>query len=320
MKNILILGEEFDPHIKKVINILTQLGANVNFFNTYSPSNYIVNIKYSNSDNNGSIESFVNNLKFRFSEIDVVWWRIKPSMLYPKNNKDYIWSEFAYREWTSVIDSFYFLMPNALWINPRNSNFKPNQKIIQLSLAKQLGFNIPPTLISNDPIKISHFLEGNEKSIYKVLTWFFEYPNKLTFTSRVDTKKVIDNADSIKVCPGIFQREIEKSFELRVTTIGKKIFSVKIDSQTLKDTKLDWRRNQSEVPYSVYNLPNKIENLINKMNFKLGLHFAAYDFIVTPNGEFYFLEVNPGGQWLWIENKTNLQISKALAEYMINGQ
>jgi glutathione synthase/RimK-type ligase-like ATP-grasp enzyme len=211
-------------------------------------------------------------------------------------------------------------MPNALWINPRNSNFNPNDKVIQLFLAKQLGFHIPPTLISTDPIKTSDFLEWNVKSIYKVLTWFSEYPNKLIFTSRVDSKKVIDNADSIKVCPGIFQREIEKSFEFRVTTVGKKIFSVMIDSQTLERTKLDWRRNRFEVPYSIYNLPNKIENLINKMNIKLGLHFAAYDFIVTPNDEVYFLEVNPGGQWLWIENQTNLQISKALAEYMLSGQ
>jgi hypothetical protein len=319
LKKILIVGEESDPHIERVSNILTRLGANINFFNINNPSNYTVNIEYSNSSNN--MEAFVNDLKFRFSEIDVVWWRIKPSILYPKNSKeDYIWSEFAYREWISVIDSFYFFMPNALWINPRNSNFNINEKVIQLFLAKQLGFNIPPTLISNDPFKISNFIEGNKKSIYKVLTWFLEYPNKLIFTSPVDSKKVIDSADSIKVCPGIFQREIEKSFEIRVTTVGRKIFSVKIDSQTLEETKLDWRRNQFEVPYSIYNLPNKMNELINKMNIKLGLHFAAYDFIVTPNDEFYFLEINPGGQWLWIEDKTNLQISKALAEYMINGQ
>jgi glutathione synthase/RimK-type ligase-like ATP-grasp enzyme len=56
------------------------------------------------------------------------------------------------------------------------------------------------------------------------------------------------------------------------------------------------------------------------MNAKLGLNFAAYDFIVTPNEEFYFLEVNPGGQWLWLEKKTGLEISKALAEYMIAGK
>jgi len=136
----------------------------------------------------------------------------------------------------------------------------------------------------------------------------------------VNSKKVIDNIDSIKICPGIFQKEIEKLFEIRVTTGGKKIFSVKIDSQNRDDTKLDWRRNQFQLSYSIFELPRKMKNLINHMITKLGLHYSAYDFIFTPNEEFYFLEVNPGGQWLWLEKEIGLQISKALAEYMISGK
>lgn len=315
MKKILIIGERADPHIQLVTNLLEQLGASVKIFDLDKFSEHIVNVEYSTINT----EAFGEILDFQLSQIDTVWYRIKPSMPYPKNTKEnFLWSEFAYREWKSIIDSLHFFTPNALWINPRLSDLKAREKPTQLLLAKQLGFRIPPTLISNDSTRIIKFLEKNKGSIYKTLTWYFEYPNKLIFTSRVDPRKVTDNIDSIKICPGIFQKEIEKLFEIRVTTVGKKIFSVKIDSQSRNDTKLDWRRNQFQLTYSVFELPRKMINLINQMNSKLGLHYAAYDFIVTPNEEFYFLEVNPGGQWLWVERRTGLQISNALAEYMVS--
>ena len=79
-----------------------------------------------------------------------------------------------------------------------------------------------------------------------------------------------------------------------------------------------WRRDQFSLNYSVYRLPQFIHQMIVKMNERFGLKYAAYDFIVTPNHEYYFLELNPQGQWLWIEEITRLPVSKTLAELLLS--
>lgn len=307
-----------DPHIESVTNILKQIGADVRFFDVYNPAQYAINMNFSDKDLD--IHAYIDNVKLRLSEFHAVWWRVKPSFLFSRTSKKRtLWSEFAHREWESILESLHSFTPKARWINPRLSDLCARNKPTQLLVAKELGFHIPTTLISNDPSNIRDFLSYDKKNaVYKVLTWYFEYPDKIIFTSKVTLDQVLKSTASIRVSPGIFQEQIEKSYEIRVTTVGEKIFSARLDSQIYEDTRLDWRRNQLKIPYSKYKLPKEIAKQIRKMNNQLGLIYAAYDFIVTPKEEYYFLEVNPLGQWLWIENKLGLPISKALAEALVS--
>jgi glutathione synthase/RimK-type ligase-like ATP-grasp enzyme len=114
----------------------------------------------------------------------------------------------------------------------------------------------------------------------------------------------------------IYQEYIPKSFELRVTCVGRRIFAAKILSQDNARTVVDWRRDQFNLNYEATTLPEKVERKVIRVLKELGLHFGAFDFIVTPEGRCVFLEVNSSGNWLWLEDRLPLPISNAIADWL----
>jgi glutathione synthase/RimK-type ligase-like ATP-grasp enzyme len=97
------------------------------------------------------------------------------------------------------------------------------------------------------------------------------------------------------------------------------VFAVKIDSQEKEQTKYDWRKDQLNVGYKTFDLPIEIKTKLLALHKEFKLVYGAYDFIVDPNGEYYFLEVNPAGQWLWMEEAIGLNISEAVAKRLLEG-
>ncbi|MNE53265.1 Ribosomal protein S6--L-glutamate ligase [compost metagenome] len=110
--------------------------------------------------------------------------------------------------------------------------------------------------------------------------------------------------------PCIYQELIEKEFEVRVTVVGEKVFSASIDSQSDNDTKIDWRKKK--LVFTKVELPFEIEYLCIEIVKKLNLLFGAIDLIKDKNGNYIFLEINPNGQWAWIETQTGIEISDAI--------
>lgn len=124
-----------------------------------------------------------------------------------------------------------------------------------------------------------------------------------------------DLSRQVSNCPVIIQSYIQKEFELRVTVVKDKVFACAIYSQSSERTREDWRRYDiPNTPHKIYKLPKQIEQKCVDIVKKLGLEFGCIDMIVTPGGEFIFLEINPNGQWLWIEHLTGLPIGDAISE------
>jgi glutathione synthase/RimK-type ligase-like ATP-grasp enzyme len=128
----------------------------------------------------------------------------------------------------------------------------------------------------------------------------------------------IHSLESLETCPVIFQEYIPKSYEIRVTVIGEQIFAARIDSQAGGGaTSIDWRRYDiPKTPHSAYELPRVVRDQILALHRQLSLIYSSFDFVRTPCGEYVFLETNPFGQWLWIEDLTGLPISKAIADFL----
>ena len=121
------------------------------------------------------------------------------------------------------------------------------------------------------------------------------------------------------MAPVMAQEYVPKKLELRVTIVGEKIFTCAIYSQGSEKTKIDWRHYDSEkVKHEIFKLPKEIEHKILLFMKEAGLKFGAIDMILTPKDEFVFLEVNPSGQFGWIEDLTGMPISKSIAELLIN--
>lgn len=120
-----------------------------------------------------------------------------------------------------------------------------------------------------------------------------------------------------KWSPAIYQELIPKRFDLRVTIVGHKIYAAAIDSQSDPAAALDWRQTDNpRLPHHPVTLPDEISDKLLRMMEALRLTFGAVDMVLTPDGEYVFLEVNPNGQWLWIDDTLGYGISHAVAEWL----
>lgn len=316
-RTVLIIGQIPDPHISSVARILTRLGAKVLVFDRLQPQES-VRLNYQLGPDGCKGFLHVGGESCNLAEVHAVWWRVKAFTLAEMSGlSPSPAASFGQREWRSALDSIEFFTSQARWVNPRLADLRARDKPTQLLVAHELGLTIPQTLISNDSSSVANFIEaGGDEHIYKVLTWYFEPPDRMIFTSIVEADRVSSDPHAVSLAPGIFQVRVPKVYEVRATVVGDEIFTVRIDSQAHDDTRLDWRRNQDSLSYTQLELPDDIRRLLLAMNDRLGLFFAAYDLIVTPSDQYVFLEVNPLGQWLWLENATGVPISQALAEFL----
>jgi hypothetical protein len=108
--------------------------------------------------------------------------------------------------------------------------------------------------------------------------------------------------DSVRLAPCLFQELIPKDHELRVTVIGEQVFACAIYSQENEQTKVDWRHPGVEFPRKEARLPDGVRDFCLAMTKHYGLNYGALDFIVTPAGEYVFLELNPNGQWMFVQH------------------
>jgi hypothetical protein len=132
------------------------------------------------------------------------------------------------------------------------------------------------------------------------------------FTRRITRAELEGVKDKVCHLPTTFQQFIEKRCELRVTCVGKEVFACRIEARPGDLTADDYRFDTKNLNHAACVCPELKERLHAYMK-EFGLNFAGFDFIVSHEGEFVFLEANANGQWLWVENLTGWQIGEAIA-------
>ncbi len=218
---------------------------------------------------------------------------------------------------------FYSILPlflsKAYWLNhPNKSSLN---KIAVLISAKECGLTIPETVITNKlDQELKEIVKGNQEYISKPLAETSVINEEETsysmLTSPVNAKQLIK--DEI-IFPSLFQQCIDKEFEIRCFYLNGKCFSMAIFSQDDEQTKWDYRNYNEEyqnrcVPYK---LPRSIEMSLKKLMQQLKLVAGSIDFIKSKDGTFYFLEVNPVGQFDWVATNCNYQIEKEIAQHLM---
>ena len=127
--------------------------------------------------------------------------------------------------------------------------------------------------------------------------------------------------DTVRMVPCQFQELVPKCLELRVTVIGEELFTCEIHSQAHERTVLDWRHYDVSIPYKKGSLPGEIAEKCLTLTKSYGLNFSAIDLIVRPDGEYVFLEINPNGQWLFIQQQIpEMKMVEAMAALLIQGK
>ncbi|MHA1381730.1 MAG: MvdC/MvdD family ATP grasp protein [Candidatus Helarchaeota archaeon] len=227
---------------------------------------------------------------------------------------------FLIKEYHSLLNGIYSILSNRLWINYIYSIIEAENKIYQLILAKKLGFRIPETIITNNREYAYKFIKANSYNciIKPIRSGFISDSSnpKIIFTNKIDRNK-IEELKRIQHCPSIFQNNIAKEADVRVTVVGEKIFSARIESKRYEENMIDWRRGSNIIEHNYIELPSKIANQCINLVKQLNLIFGAIDLILDQEGNFHFLEINPNGQWAWIEKRLDMPISNEIANLLL---
>ena len=260
-----------------------------------------------------------------FDRVQRVWFRrhrlpALPPAVEPAH------AEYCLRESQWFLRGLLFALgqrvPNANWMSHPLAVERAESKILQLSVARTRGLLCPPTLVSNDPIRIREFYYRHEgRVVAKALrSAYLDYGQYQTaaFTTALAVGDLGD-AEGLAAAPVIYQKHLEKQCDIRVTVVGNDIYAAAIHSQAEPSAKTDWRQTQEDLGHTAFTLPSTIASATRSLMRDLGLAFGAIDFVLTPEEQFYFLEVNPSGQWLWIEDRLEYPISNRVATWLMTG-
>jgi MvdD family ATP-grasp ribosomal peptide maturase len=195
-------------------------------------------------------------------------------------------------------------------------------KQLQLQMARTLGLEIPRTLTTNDPFAVQVFAESCESGmVTKMLSSFAVYEEGrelVVFTNPVKPEDLAD-LSGLSLCPMTFQEMIPKALELRVTVVGERVMSASINSQASERAEHDWRRDGLRMiqDWQPCELPREVEEKILRLMDYFVLNYGAIDIIVTPEGRHVFLEINPVGEFFWLERCPGLPIADAIADVLL---
>jgi ATP-grasp ribosomal peptide maturase len=198
------------------------------------------------------------------------------------------------------------------WLNHPHHLAYAEYKPVQLAQAVACGLRVPATIITNDPVEALRFARDAGQVVYKPLaagSITEEDSHRFVFTTVLDD---LPDADAVAHTAHLFQHWVPKQYEARVTAVDETLFAARIEAHS-DAARTDWRTDYDHVSYTPIDVPRPVGLAALALMQRLRLRFGALDFIVTPGGDWTFLEVNPNGQWAWIEDATGQPIADAIA-------
>ena len=323
---IYIISEYVDPSTNHVIEWLRFYKVEFKRFNffeeIFSNENFSIEIKSNPS------------ISFTTTKNDCIWFRRSPQNIVNnllknefKNNKElntieHIINTVSAKESKSVFDSFF----NKI---RRGKHFslgfysRDFSKIEQLTLAEKCGLSIPMTSIINNKKDLICFYKQNDSIIIKPLTEisFIYYSEKvlIPYTTKIDIDFINNLPDNFHPC--LVQKCIQKEFEIRTFVMDGLLYSMAIFSQQNKQTEIDFRRYDIDNPNRrvPFKLPIEIENKILKFMNLANLNTGSID-IIYNNEDYYFLEINPVGQFGMVSAPCRYNLEEKIANLLIKKQ
>lgn len=228
---------------------------------------------------------------------------------------------FAYGEARRGFGGVLSALDRCLWVNDPMAAARAEYKPLQLAEAARVGLAIPETVITSDPPAAHDWASKLGRPIvYKPMNGVVhadEGEIRLLYTAPVvDPVGLLDPAFGFTA--QMLQERIPKAFEARVTVVGREIFAVRIDASSTAAQE-DWRSDYDSLAYSVIKLPHDLKAKLLMLMSRLGLVYGAFDLIHDTCGRWVFLEVNQGGEFGWLADKTGLPIYSAMADLLEKG-
>jgi glutathione synthase/RimK-type ligase-like ATP-grasp enzyme len=230
-----------------------------------------------------------------------------------------VYKDYSYTALRKHAFDLYGIFPDAFWLADYYTMMKGETKPRQLATAARLGFTVPRTLSTNSSSAAAAFMKETGDVVVKSMATTLPIVNEKVlhfYTTKVPAGKKID-LSGLHMAPAIFQQAIDAAAEFRVTVVGDDVFAAVTHDEGMSDQPAirDWRRaaTAGKIHFEAYKLPRKLERQCVALTRALGLRYGAIDLIQDHDGTYWFLEINPNGQWAFIEDDTGQPIGKAIA-------
>lgn len=252
-------------------------------------------------------------------EVGSVWYR-RPGEVFEfaDEKPESTTLDYIREQWSAWLQSLQ-TVPDVTWVNPPLQNHRMESKVYQLRLADNLGFRIPETVVTNSDEEVTELFEQQGSSVVsKALSSpLISESDQDEFVFSVHLDEPPENeSDRLSLCPTIFQEAMLPKTDYRVTVIGDIVIPVKITGKEDSEVPVDWRTEKDEVSFVQEKLPDEIEELCREYVDEAGLHFGAIDLVEVDAG-FVFLEINPNGEWGWLQKPWEIPIAENLTDYLI---
>ena len=321
---ILIFSNKDDSHPNNVIRYLNEWKVPVFRLNGES---LLTDYRFSwHIDESGAdflIRNIKNGLILKGKEVTAVWERrpVPPSEL-PVTHPNEEVNKHILEEGHEFLSFLRYYIRDIYSIGSIVEDRPAASKMLQLAIAQSLGMRIPETCFSNTKEDISQLAEKHPwlslKSLYSGNVTINETEELVFYSQKAASQDLLQQPEeAFTQTVSFVQNYVEKAYELRITVINQDVIACKIDSQIQDDDKgkIDWRQGYDHnLKHEIVELPENIRQFCLAFLQRMKLNFGCFDFIVTPEGEYVFLECNPNGQWLWIEMETGYDISKIMAK------
>ncbi|MFB9991939.1 hypothetical protein ACFFLM_08180 [Deinococcus oregonensis] len=206
------------------------------------------------------------------------------------------------------------------WFNWPDDNRRAQRRMTMLRLAAQSGLRTPISLVTRDALAAQAFVRAVGSSVVKSVGAGFrdDEQGRAAFAHLV--QNVRDVPKDLGDAPVLLQAFVSKRADWRVTVFGPTILSVRIHSQEEPSAQVDWRQSEHPLRLERVTLPDQVAQAIRGFMVQTNLRFGAFDFVEDLSGGLWFLEVNPNGQWGWMEQEAGVPLSDALAEALWSAQ
>jgi glutathione synthase/RimK-type ligase-like ATP-grasp enzyme len=257
-------------------------------------------------------------------DVRSAWYRRPSDFVIPPYQRRQT-AQFAHSELTAALSGVLRSL-DCFWMNHPGAITEASYKAEQLVRAERLGLRIPPSCITSQPAEARAFFRAHDGNvIIKALGDPLVYsPGEgpgltgMIFTSLLPAD-AISKFDRVQDAPVLLQRHIRKHADIRVTVVRDSIFTVAIDSQRNPESVVDWRQVGSALPHAITELPDEIGGRLISLTKSYGLSFACIDLILSDEDEHVFLELNPIGEWGWVERVTGLKITDSIVTALLTG-
>jgi RimK-like ATP-grasp domain len=313
---VLIITNDHDEHADAVSDELTKRDVPVFRFHPADfPGACSVSIEIADGRVGGELRS--GDHRVAFDDICGAWFRRSGNLYETRLTMTSERLDNYVKTQTQATLSALCSSLQTLWVSHPLRLRRGEVKALQLAEANKAGLRIPHTLISNDPERARTFVDslGDAECAVKPLLAVGVTDEQGGF--RLPLTAMLPRGhslDSVALAPTMLQPYVDKAFELRCVVIGDRIFAAKMDTQADERSRIDSRGGD---PYhEIFELPDEVKASLRRLMDGFGLNFASLDMIVTPEGEFVFLELNPNGQWLWLELELGLPLVASMADLL----